>query len=57
MSILDMDDLSGVIDPEFLISNGYITVLTNCDYVKVINVSHKRYATYNIPSQRHNLYT
>ena len=39
-----MDDLSGVIDPEFLISNGYITVLTNCDYVKVINISNRHYA-------------
>lgn len=34
MSILDMDDLSGVIDPEFLISNGYVAIQTNCEYIK-----------------------
>ena len=43
MSILDMDDLSGMIDPEFLISKGYVTVLTNCDYVKKISVDRRHY--------------
>lgn len=44
MSILDMDDLSGAIDPEFLISNRYFTVQTTGDYVKMIHISNRIYA-------------
>lgn len=44
MSILDMDDLSGSIDPEFLISNRYFKIQTNGEYEKIINVSNRLFA-------------
>ena len=53
MSILDMDDLSGAIDPEFLISKGYVAILTNCDYMKKISVSRRHY-TIRIIFRNHN---
>ena len=56
MSILDMDDLSGAIDPEFLISNRYFIVQTTGDYVKKISVSNRHYAI-RIIFRNHNYIT